>query len=62
LTEKGDKGMAKTVCPKCQEPLDEVIRVIQVRCRYNEAEDDYLMDTDEGSVDLCPKCHTDLEE
>ena len=54
--------MAKTVCPKCQEPLDEVIRVIQVRCRYNEEEDDYLMDMDEGSVDLCPKCHTDLEE
>ncbi len=53
--------MPKIVCPKCNESLDEVIRVIQVRCRFNEVEDDYLTETDEGYFDLCPKCRTELE-
>ncbi len=54
--------MPKLECPKCGEPLDELIRVIEVRCRYNEEEDDYLNETDEGRfVDLCPKCRTEVE-
>jgi len=53
--------MSRIMCPKCNELLDEVIRVIRVRCRFNEEEDDYLMETDEGFVDLCPKCRRELE-
>lgn len=53
--------MPRIMCPKCNQSLDEVIRVIQVRCRFSEEEDDYLMETDEGFVDLCPECRTELE-
>ena len=53
--------MSKIMCPKCDELQDEVIRVIQVRCRFNEEEDDYLMEKDEGYLDLCPKCRTELK-
>jgi len=53
--------MPKIVCPKCKESLDEVVRVIQVRCRFDEEEDDYLTETDEGSTDLCPKCRIELK-
>ena len=54
--------MSKIMCKKCNELLDEVIRVIQVRCRFNEEEDDYLTEKDEGFVDLCPKCKAELED
>lgn len=54
--------MPRIMCPQCNELLDEVIRMIQVRCRFNEEEDDYLTDTDEGFIDLCPKCRTELED
>jgi hypothetical protein len=53
--------MSRIMCPKCNELLDEVIRLIRVRCRFNEEEDDYLTETDEGFVDLCPKCRRELE-
>jgi len=54
--------MSKIMCPKCNELLDEVIRVIEVRCRFNEEEDDYLTEKDEGFFDLCPKCRTELKD
>jgi uncharacterized protein (UPF0212 family) len=54
--------MSRVVCPKCDESLDEVIRLIQVRCRFNEEADDYLTDSDEGFRDLCPKCGTELKD
>ena len=54
--------MAKLQCPKCNKALDEIIRVIEVRCRFDEEEDDYLNETGgDRSVDLCPKCKTELE-
>ena len=54
--------MARIVCPKCNESLDEIIRLIRVRCRFDEEEDDYLTEKDEGFVDLCPKCKAELED
>jgi len=40
--------------------LEEIIRLIQVRCRFDEEEDDYLTEKDEGFIDLCPKCRQSL--
>lgn len=54
--------MSRVACRKCGELLDEVIRMIEVRCRFDEAQDDYLTESDEGYCDLCPKCRTKLEE
>jgi hypothetical protein len=54
--------MSRTVCLKCNELLDEVIRLIQVRCRFDEEADDYLTESDEGFIDLCPKCRAELEK
>ena len=54
--------MPKFTCPKCNEELDEIIRTIHVRCLFNEEEDDYLTESDEGSRDLCPKCGTELKD
>ena len=54
--------MAKLQCPKCDKTLDEIIRVIEVRCRFDEEEDDYLKEADgERFVDICPICRTELE-
>jgi hypothetical protein len=54
--------MARLVCPKCNEPLDEIIRVIEVRCRFDEKADDYLKESDgERFIDLCPGCRTELD-
>ena len=53
--------MPRMTCPKCNEALEEVLRVIKVRCRFDEDEDDYLTDRDEGYFDLCPKCRTELK-
>ena len=39
-----------------------LFELIQVRCRFNEEEDDYLTDRDEGFRDLCPKCRTELKD
>ena len=54
--------MSRIMCPKCNELLDEIIRAIHVRCRFDEEADDYLTDKDEGSRDLCPECKTELEK
>ena len=54
--------MSRIMCPKCNQLLDEVIRVIQVRCRFDEEADDYLTDKDEGFTDRCPECKTELEK
>ena len=59
---KGEGRMPKFICPKCNEELAEIIRTIQVRCLFNEEEDDYLTESDEGSRDLCPKCRTELKD
>ncbi len=54
--------MPRTECPKCKEGLDEIVRVIDVRCRFDEQADDYLKESDgERFIDLCPKCRTELE-
>jgi len=54
--------MPKFECPKCKEGLAEIIRVIEVRCRFDEKADDYLKEGDgERFVDLCPICRTELE-
>ena len=54
--------MPRLECPKCKEELNEIIRVIEIRCRYDEEEDDYLNETGgDRSVDLCPKCKMELE-
>jgi hypothetical protein len=42
--------------------LDEIIRVIEVRCRFDEEADDYLNEADgERFIDLCPTCRAELE-
>jgi len=54
--------MSKLVCPKCKEELGEIIRVIELRCRFDEEADDYLNETDaKRFIDLCPTCRTELE-
>ena len=54
--------MLRLECPQCKETLDEVIRVIEIRCRYNEEDDDYINESGgDRSVDLCPKCKTELQ-
>ena len=54
--------MPKLECPKCKEGLSEIIRVIEVRCRFDEKADDYLKETGgERFIDLCPICRTELE-
>lgn len=54
--------MPKMECPKCGEMLEEIIRVIEVRCRFDEEDDDYLKEAEgERFIDLCPKCRTELE-
>ena len=55
------ENMPRLECPKCKEELDEIIRSIEVRCRYDEEDDDYLNETGgDRFVDLCPKCKTEL--
>ena len=54
--------MARLRCPKCDEELDQIIRVIEVRCQYDQGEDDYLNErSGERFIDLCPTCRTELE-
>ncbi len=54
--------MAKLECPKCKEELGEIIRVIEVRCRFDEEADDYLNEADGNRfIDLCPTCRAELE-
>ncbi len=54
--------MSRLRCPKCNEVVDEIIRVIEVRCRFSEEDDDYLNDTGgERFADLCPICRTELD-
>ncbi len=54
--------MPRIECPKCKEGLGEIIRVIEVRCRFDESADDYLKESDgERFIDLCPTCRTELE-
>jgi hypothetical protein len=54
--------MPKLECPVFKEELTEVIRVIEVRCRYDENSDDYLKESDEGQVvDLCPQCRNEVD-
>ncbi len=54
--------MPKLECPQCREPLDEIIRVIEIRCRYDEEPDDYINQTGgDHSADLCPKCKAELQ-
>ena len=48
-TVKGE-FMARLKCPKCETELDEIIRVIEIRCRYDKQDDDYL--TQEKGSDL----------
>jgi hypothetical protein len=64
LKYSGWKGeyMSKLECPKCKEGLGEIIRVIEVRCRFDEEADDYLNEAGgERFIDLCPACRTELE-
>jgi len=54
--------MSKLKCPKCKEELDEILRVIEIRCHFDEADDDYINETGgDRIIDLCPKCKTELE-
>ncbi len=54
--------MPKLECPKCKEKLDEIIRVIEIRCRYDEEPDDYINQTGgDRFADLCPKCKMELQ-
>ena len=54
--------MSKLICPKCKEELGEIIRVIELRCRFHEEADDYLNEADgESFIDLCSICRTELE-
>ena len=53
--------MARLECPKCKEELDEIVRVIEARCRYDEVDADYINETGgDRVVDLCPKCKIEL--
>jgi len=54
--------MARLKCPKCETELDEIIRVIEIRCRYDKQDDDYLTQREgERFVDCCPKCRAELD-
>ena len=54
--------MARLRCPKCDEELDQIIRLIEARCRYHQEKDDYLNETNgERFIDICPTCRTELE-
>ena len=54
--------MPRLEYPRCKEELDEIIRIIEIWCRYDEEEDDYLNEASGNHfVDLCPKCKTKLE-
>ena len=54
--------MPKLECVRCKEALDEIVRVIEARCRYDEVDDDYINETGgDRVVDLCPKCKTELQ-
>ena len=54
--------MSRVQCPKCKEELNKIIRVIEVRCEFNEEADDYLNEANgERFIDLCPACRTELE-
>jgi len=54
--------MPSLECPICKEELDEIIRVIEARCRYDEVDDDYINETGgDQVVDLCPKCKAELQ-
>jgi len=60
-TVKGE-FMARLKCPKCETELDEIIRVIEIRCRYDKQDDDYLTQREgERFVDCCPKCRAELD-
>ena len=54
--------MPKLECPQCKEELDEIVRVIEIQCQYDEEDDDYINGTGGGrTVDLCPKCKAELQ-
>ncbi len=54
--------MPKLECPKCKEKLDEIIRVVEIRCRYDEEPDDYINQTGgDRFADLCQKCKMELQ-
>jgi len=54
--------MPRLECPICKEELDEIVRVIEVRCRYDEGDDDYINEAGgDRVVDLCPKCKAELQ-
>ena len=54
--------MPKSECPRCKDTLDEIVRVIEARCRYDEVDDDYINETGgDRIIDLCPRCKTELE-
>ena len=58
----GGKRMPRLEYPKCKEGLDEIVRVIEVRCRYDEADDDYINETGgDRVIDLCPTCKAELQ-
>jgi len=45
--------MPRLECTNCREGLNEIIRVIEVRCRFDEKADDYLKEADgERFIDL----------
>ena len=54
--------MPRLECPGCKEALDEIVRVIEVRCRCDEVGDDYINETGgDRIIDLCPKCKAELQ-
>ena len=54
--------MPRLECPNCKEGLDEILRVIETRCRFDEVDDDYINEAGgDRIIDLCPKCKTELE-
>jgi hypothetical protein len=58
----GGKGMPRLECPNCKEGLDEILRVIEIRCRFDEVDDDYINEAGGDRItDLCPKCKTELQ-
>jgi hypothetical protein len=56
--------MPKIICPKCGTVKHEILKTLEVVCRYDEATDEYLPieDRDICLVVECIDCKTEIEE
>jgi NMD protein affecting ribosome stability and mRNA decay len=53
--------MSKVICPKCGE-REEIVRSLDVVCRYDEHSDEYFPTEETWLVSKCRECGTELEK